>query len=97
MNILKKLNKKKKKAVIYPKKLEDTLLVQKEKNLNIKELQEYFSKLKINEDKKGLNNSFDDSLIDFCTNRLKFEDVKENKENNQSKNTSEKTKKKLIK
>ena len=57
-------------------------------------MQEYFSKLKINEDKKGLNNSFDDSLIDFCTNRLKFEEVNENKENNQSKNTSEKTIKK---
>ena len=42
MNILKKLNIKKKKAVIFPKKLEDTLLLQKEKNLNIKELQEYF-------------------------------------------------------
>ena len=96
MNILKKLNIKKKKAVIFPKKLEDIFSVQKEKNLNIKELQEYFSKLKINEDKKCLNNSFDDSLIDFCTNRLKFEEVNENNENNQSKNMSEKTIKKNL-
>ena len=51
MKLLKKLNKKKEKAVISPKKLEDTLMLLREKSLDIKELQKSFSKLKLNEKK----------------------------------------------